>query len=259
MIPEIFRVGPFPINSFGLMVALAIFCGMYRLAQSFRENSINPLLAERYAFVAGFVGLLGARIWHILENWSDLKDNLGAALISSAGFTFYGGFIFSTLALILLAKHDKIKISTLADSLGPALSLAYAVGRLGCQLSGDGDYGATTTSLFGMSYETGVVPTVRGEFAYPTPLFESVAAILILLVLTKVETRKLLAAPFRRFGLYLVLTALARFFVEFLRINPTVFVGLSEAQAISLLLMAFGLILMLLVRVAPPSHLETPR
>lgn len=252
MIPTLIQIGPLPVQSFGLMVALALFAGAVRLAISFQRYGIEPRMAERYVTAAGISGLLGARLWYIGENWSTLRHDLFGALFSSAGFTFYGGFIVAAIVVYLLAKRDGTNIAALCDSLGPCLALGYAVGRLGCQLSGDGDYGSATTGFWGMSYATGVVPTLGGERVYPTPLFESTLAILIALILSRVEkTPGLFARNFQRFGLYLSLISVERVVVEVLRVNPVVLWRFSEAQVIGLALLLFGLMLMVWPRPAP--------
>jgi phosphatidylglycerol:prolipoprotein diacylglycerol transferase len=241
MIPSIIEIGPIPIRSFGLLVALALFAGAARLAMSFARYGIDPRLAERYVTAAGISGLLGARVWHIVENWSYLKHDLLGALFASAGFTFYGGFIVAAIVLYLLAKHDGVPLGRFCDSLGPALALGYAVGRLGCQLSGDGDYGSTSTGFWGMSYATGVVPTLPGERVYPTPLFESTVSLAIVFILSYVERgNRFLNRPFQRFGLYLACISLERIWVEIFRINPVVVWRLSEAQVIGGVLLFFG-------------------
>jgi phosphatidylglycerol:prolipoprotein diacylglycerol transferase len=248
MIPTLLELGPIPVRSFGLMVALALFAGAIRLTMSFRRYGIDPRLAERYVTAAGISGLLGARVWYIAENWSEARYDLFGAIFSSAGFTFYGGFIIAAIFVCFLAKKDGTNIGRLCDSLGPCLALGYAVGRLGCQLSGDGDYGIPTTGFWGMSYSTGVVPTPPGQLVYPTPLFESTIALGVLWILSRVEARDtILSKPFQRFGLYLVLISLERFFVEIFRGNVVVAFGLSEAQCIALGLIAFGAVLMVRV------------
>lgn len=246
MIPNILEIGPIPIRSFGLMVALALIAGALRLAISFRRYGIDTRLAERYVTAAGISGLIGARVWFVVENWSESRHDLFGALVSSAGFTFYGGFIIASIVVYLLAKRDKTDVSTLCDALGPCLALGYAVGRLGCQLSGDGDYGVRTTGWWGMSYATGVVPTLPGELVYPTPLFESALALLVLWIVSRVEvTQGMLAGRFQRFGLYLVLISIERFMVEFLRPNIKLVGSLSEAQLIALGLAVLGAVLLL--------------
>lgn len=249
MIPTIFELGPLPVRSFGLMVALALFVGAARLAKSLRHYGIDPRVAERYVTAAGLSGLLGARLWYIAENWSVLRHDLLGALFASAGFTFYGGFIIAAIVVYILAKRDGTDMGRFCDALGPCLALGYAVGRLGCQLSGDGDYGSATYGFWGMSYSTGVVPTLAGERVYPTPLFESTLSLLIVFALSYIErSETILARRFQRFGMYLVLISLERVVVEFLRINPPVLWGFSEAQLIGAALCLGGALLMVVPR-----------
>ena len=185
-----------------------------------------------------------------------LRQDLFGALFASAGFTFYGGFIVAALVVTVLAKRDGTDMGKFCDALGPCLALGYAVGRLGCQLSGDGDYGSATYGFWGMSYSTGVVPTLAGERVYPTPLFESALSLVIVLALSYIErSENILARRFQRFGLYLVLISLERVVVEFLRINPPVLWGFSEAQVIGASLSLLGVLFIIVPRravVAPP-------
>lgn len=255
MIPEIFRIGPIPINSFGLMIALALFAAIYRLAPSFAKNEIDPKLAERYVMAGGLSGLLGARIWFLLTHWQDVKGDPIGAIFSSAGFVFYGGFIFAAVVLYIMSKRDKIPIANFVNSIGPCLILGYGIGRLGCQLSGDGDYGMLTDSVLGMSYHTGVIPTPPGTFAYPAPLYESIMSFMILWVLTIVENRRgFFSFGTRRFGLYLALIAVERFLIEFIRINPKTYGPLSEAHMISIVFCLCGLACMISSRTNESSH-----
>lgn len=241
MIPQIFHIGPLPINSFGTMIALALFAGFYLLARSFQRNGVNPALAERYVLVGGLGGLLGARIWYLATNYSVIRGDFWGAALSPAGFVFYGGFICATALLVGMAHFiDKFKVHQLLDSVGPTLALGYAIGRVGCQLSGDGDYGRDTDSIFGMSYQLGVVPTPPGILAFPTPLYESILACLIVLLLIKIERAPEWQLPLRRFGIYLSLISVERFCVEFLRRNPQLAYGFSEAQWIAVGLALIG-------------------
>ena len=223
MIPQIINLGPIPINSFGLMVALALMAGIFILGRSFEYNGIKKHLAEKYVIWGGIGGLIGARLWYIfISHWDVVKADLWGAFTSSAGFVFYGGFIISFVILVTMAKRDKLSFWKFLDSFGPAMTLGYAVGRLGCQLSGDGDYGITTDSILGMSYATGVIPTAPGVLAFPTPFYESTISMLALYFLLKVEIAPKWQAAGKRFGLYLALLGIERLIIEFFRRNPKI-------------------------------------
>lgn len=241
MIPRLIEFGPIPVNSFGLCIALAAFGASILLAKSFERYEIDPKLSERYVLWGIVSGLVGARLWSLIHRWEDtLRDPIGE-IFSSAGFIFYGGFILATAVLITLSKIDKIPFSKFLDALAPTLAFGYGVGRLGCQLSGDGDYGIPTESVFGMAYPGGVVPTPPGVLVYPTPLYESTMAFMICGVLLMMERKRV--APYSVFAWYLVLISIERFLIEFLRINPKLYGSLSEAQVISIGLVFIGLAL----------------
>lgn len=211
------------------------------LSMSFKRNGIDPKFGEKYALWGVISGLLGARIWSLLHRIDDvMKDPVGE-IFSGAGFIFYGGFITATVVLLLLCKKDKIKVSSFLDSLGPTLALGYAIGRVGCQLSGDGDYGVITDSFLGMSYKTGVIPTPENFLAWPTPIFESLMALIICALLLSLESiPQWKETPYRRFGAYLTLISMERFIIEFFRRNPRIELGLSEAQFIAIGLTVIG-------------------
>ena len=245
MIPQIFTIGSFPINSFGLCVAASIFAGIFRLQKSFSYYGLPVEKAEGYAFIGGLTGLLGARIWFLLFNLPMVFSDPIGTIFSSAGFIFYGGLIIAFVVLLIKSRLDSIPFLVFLDAAGPTMTLGYAVGRLGCQLSGDGDYGKFTSSWLGMSYVTGVVPTPPGYLAYPTPLYESFVCLLILPFLLSIERKANWGLSGRRFGVYLFLISIERFLVEYLRIEPRFYGGLSQAQYLSMLFMIVGATLFL--------------
>jgi len=241
----------------GLMVALAVFSGIPILASSFRRNGIDSGLAEKYAVAAGVSGILGARVWYLIVNTNQILEDASSArstvewfsivaghVFASAGFIFYGGFVVAAITLWIMMKRDRILPSQFLDTMGPGLALSYAIGRIGCQLSGDGDYGMATSSWIGMSYETGVVPTPPGVRAYPAPFFESVMSILVFIILTRIEEKGLLKRPYSRFGLYLAAMSCERFLIEIIRLNPRFSAGISQAQVFALTFLVLGLVLM---------------
>ncbi|GAC1421454.1 MAG: hypothetical protein NVSMB67_16360 [Flavisolibacter sp.] len=100
--------------------------------------------------IALIVGLLGAKLFDIFENWNGFLKDPGSYIFSGGGLTFYGGLICAALAIIVYARRYKISLRYLADALGPCLMIAYAVGRIGCQVAGDGDWG-----IYNSGYKTG--------------------------------------------------------------------------------------------------------
>jgi phosphatidylglycerol:prolipoprotein diacylglycerol transferase len=130
----------------------------------------------------------------------------------------------------------------------PAAAVGYAIGRVGCLLSGDGDYGVPTTLPWGMSFPNGVVPTM--ERVHPTPVYEFFIWLVIGAILWRMGKRALSGAGHKGevFCGYLILTGIARFLIEFIRINPRSFFGLSNAQAASLVSILIGVLLLWRIR-----------
>jgi phosphatidylglycerol:prolipoprotein diacylglycerol transferase len=128
----------------------------------------------------------------------------------------------------------------LLDVASVPLALGYAIGRIGCQLSGDGDYGKDSDLPWAMGYPNGVVPTDPGQTVHPTPVYETLTMGLIALGLWQLRDR---LRPGQLFGLYLVLAGTERFLVEFLRLNSPVLIGLTLAQLISVAMIVAGALL----------------
>jgi prolipoprotein diacylglyceryl transferase len=190
-----------------------------------------------YAAVFGF---LGAKIFHNLENWNDFVKDPIAALVSFSGLTFYGGLICAGIAIIYYARKNKISVVHLCDSMAPVMMFAYAAGRIGCHMSGDGDWGIVNVHskpfswlpnwLWAYHYPHNVVgegvpiPGCSGPYCnqlvppvYPTPLYEIIVCFILFLVLW--YFRKRLKVAGQLFGLYLFLNGLERFFIEMIRVN----------------------------------------
>jgi len=199
-----------------------------------------------YAYIGGWVG---ARLFLIPTGWDYFTTDPISFLLSSSGWVWYGGLIGGTVAAGMLAKRRKLSLLLLADIAAPALAMGLAIGRIGCQLAGDGDYGVPTDLPWGMSYPNGVVPTT--ERVHPAPVYEMLACFAIFAYLWR---RRLHNPPTGDlFGRYLVLTALVRFLIEFVRRNPAWLVGLTTAQWMSIGLSLFGV---LLVRYAASQGLN---
>lgn len=249
MIPVIFEIGPFPLNSFGLMMVCCFLAAWRRLYHSLERAGEDPAIAEPMVVTAALTGIIGSRINYLITYFDEfLADPLGA-IFSGAGFVFYGGFFLATLSLYLFLRKRGKNFLQYADIAAPALALGYAVGRIGCHLSGDGDYGIATDSILGFSYILGAAPTPRGVLVHPTPIYESVVAIALSYLLVRMQERKSIPKVGALFGLYLALSAVSRFLVEYIRIEPTYLYTLTEAQVASLF--GFGLGLVFILRKSP--------
>jgi phosphatidylglycerol---prolipoprotein diacylglyceryl transferase len=257
MIPFL-HLGPLTIPTFGLLVATGLLVAAYVLQADFdrRRVAFEPSKKNKTASVerkdegfliigiAGFAGLVGARLYHVLESPSEFFADPWPQLFSRFGFAWFGGFLGGLIALILLARYLKIPLLEFLDICSPAAAVGYAIGRVGCLLSGDGDYGRPTSLPWGMSFPNGVVPT--SERVHPTPLYEFFIWLAIAAFLWHMGKKSL---GLRRtqgetFCAYLILTGIARFLIEIIRINPRSFLGMSNAQAASVVSVLIGAVLL---------------
>ena len=245
MIPVLFHIGPFPINSFGLMMVCTFLGGWRLLFLHLQAAGENPELAERMILHGAVGGIVGARLNYLLSFPQEFLDHPVQALFSGAGFIFYGGFLGGALAVCWLLHREKKPLLHFADLVCPTLALGYAIGRIGCHLSGDGDYGIASDLPWAVSYALGVVPTDPGVRVHPTPVYETIAAFAITWLLSSLLRRKSLPKPGQLFGLYFLLSATSRFLVEIIRIEPVVYAGLTQAQLMSIVMFAAGVLMIL--------------
>jgi phosphatidylglycerol:prolipoprotein diacylglycerol transferase len=248
MLPILFHIGPIPVYSFGAFMALAAVVAALIVQTELKRNGYNPELGSTMVFAAAIGGLIGARLLFMVENWSDFLRSPMSYIATGAGFTWYGGFIGGALSASWVALKHKIPWRRAVDCAAPALAAAYGIGRLGCHVAGDGDWGAVTDVFWGVAYTDAIIgwvdpntgiPYPPGVRVHPTPIYEFFQSAVIFAVLWKL--RKNDYPPGTTFWLYLVLAGLARAMVEIWRINPPIALGLSEAQWFGLVLAAIGL------------------
>ena len=196
--------------------------------------------AQNIITISALLGIAGAKIYHVLESPSDLIADPVGEIFSRSGFAWFGGLVGVLLALYLLARKHKLPYLGMLDVCAPAAALGYAVGRIGCLTSGDGDYGTPTSLPWGMSFPNGLVPTT--QHVHPTPIYEAIAATIIFCYLWRAGAKPRPVGQMA--ALYLISMGLERFLVEFIRINPKVLYGLTNAQIVSLLGMVLGFILL---------------
>jgi phosphatidylglycerol:prolipoprotein diacylglycerol transferase len=232
MLPYL-HFGRLNLPTFGLMLWLAAVTAAVIVDRGFRRARIAADAVGIVA-IAVVAGIVGAKIWHVLDTPSEFREAGWRVLWDTAGFAWYGGLVFGIAALLLQGWRAKIGPLRMLDLAAPAAAVGYAIGRIGCFLSGDGCYGIATTLPFplGMSFPQGIEPTAPGVRVLPTPLFELCAGLLIGWYLWRRAGRPHPVGMIT--GQYLLLSALARFLVEFVRRNPKVLLDLSNAQLASL-------------------------
>ncbi len=272
---------PFPIYSFGAMVALAFLAAAWlsrkeldRLHKAGRLPSVRlPVTVEKgkrkkrvmedvspgelmgmITIIAVVAGFLGAKVFHILENLGDFARDPLALIFSTGGFTFYGGLIVAALSIAYYVKGKGLNVRTVADALAPGLMISYGIGRIGCHLAGDGDWGIAAnlaakpgwlpTWLWAESYPNNILQVdLANAPVYPTSIYEFVASTLLFALLWSLRKH-----PYQSgwlFSLYFVVNGIERFLIELIRVNNRLdFFGLSvtQAEVIAVSLVAAGLI-----------------
>lgn len=240
MYPFLFEIGSFRLPTFGLMVALGFLAALWVLQRELPRRGFDEELGSSIITAGMIGGLVGAKVYFVLfempgATWGETF----AALFSGSGLTWYGGFVVAAIAIYAMMQKRGVPFLPVADACGMGLAIGYAIGRIGCQLAGDGDYGVPTDLPWGMAYPDGVVPTL--EKVHPAPVYETLLGLAIFAVLWRLRQR--FTTPGTLFCLYLVLAGSARFGVEIIRLNPHVLWGLSAAQLISLVMIAGGIAL----------------
>jgi len=259
MIPVLFKLGPLTVYSYGMMMALGFLAADFVISSECKRRGLNPDFASALVVWAAISGIACSRLYSVIDNFQAYAHDPWSIIFSGSGFVWYGGLIGGLLSSFLVARYYGVSIGATADMAGPALVIGQALGRIGCHLSGDGDWGIPTKLPWGVQYPNAIVgwgpSTVLklgaqhhlvsgyypGVHVHPTPIYEAIAYTLIFLFLWSRRTKT--KATGQIFYLYMMLAGTARFLVEFLRINPRVLMGLSEAQLIALTMMVLGAVL----------------
>ncbi len=229
-----------------------------------KEVEVHPYeLVPTITMIAAISGILGAKIFHNLEYFDEfLRDPVGA-LTSFSGLTFYGGLILGAISVIWFAKKKGMNPISVADSAAPGLILAYAVGRIGCQLSGDGDWGIVNNNpkpsflswipdwMWAFDFPHNVaeegIPIagcvgqycrVLPDAVYPTAFYETLMGLLIFGILWAI--RKRLDKPGLMFSVYLLFNGFERLLIEQIRVNVEVAGAFTQAEIIAIVLILLG-------------------
>jgi phosphatidylglycerol---prolipoprotein diacylglyceryl transferase len=244
MQPEI-HLGPLDLQTFGICFAFGFIASGALIGRRLKELGKPPDWAYEMIFAALIGGLVGSRLDFLIQNWDEVSNDLWGNLFSGSGLVWFGGLVGGALGVILWARWRGWLGLQMLDTCAAPLAIGYAVGRIGCQLSGDGDYGEPSDLPWAMAYPEGTVPTT--DEVHPTPVYETLAMGLVAVVLWRLRDR---FAPGFLFGLYLIFAGLERFLIEFIRRNEAVAAGLTLAQLVSLAMIAGGTALVLTRRSA---------
>jgi|TARA_B110000263_G_scaffold51738_1_gene43282 phosphatidylglycerol:prolipoprotein diacylglycerol transferase len=243
------------INSYGFMLMMAFYSCYYFLNKDLNRLGYDAKLASDIVFAAAVGGILGSKIYYLVENFERVKADPAGMIFSGAGLVFLGGLMGGTLGVTYVIKKNKLPWIKFADIVAPLLILGYAVGRIGCFLVGD-DYGLPTNGPWGIAFPNGLPPSTYSVFqsyypwislegfnpgvlkVHPTQIYESIIGFGIFYFLYQKRIKIVVIGSL--FFTYLIFAGAERFFIEFLRVNTKYFFGLSGSQLISLIMIFIG-------------------
>jgi phosphatidylglycerol:prolipoprotein diacylglycerol transferase len=245
MKPEVELLG-ISIKTFGVAFALGFVACGFLVARRLRELGRPVDWAYEITFAALIGGVIGARVYYLIQHADTLHGSIVGNIFSGSGLVWYGGAIGGAIGVVAWMRWRHVLELRMLDMCATALALGYAIGRIGCQVSGDGDYGIRSSLPWAMGYPHGTVPTPPGVTVHPTPIYETVAMCLVAWFLWQLRDR---VRPGVIFALYLILSGLERYLDEFNRRNSDVVAGLTAPQLESIIAVIAGTIwLAVLVR-----------
>ncbi len=245
MYPTIIDFGPVGIHSYGLMLATAFITSVFVIQYELKRRGFVPDVAATIVVAAAIGGIVGAKVYAaLLDGRITLSE-----LISTSGLVWYGGFIGGFLGILIVIVRSPNPTLATIDIIGPTLLLGYGIGRIGCLLAGDGDYGPPSDLPWAMAFPNGTVPT--DERVHPTPIYETLISFTFFGILWS-QRRKLEVNPGVLLGASLILLGVERFFVEFWRLTPRVLGWMTAAQLFSIAAFIAGIIIIFWARSRPP-------
>jgi len=227
MHPEICKIGPLTIYSYGFMLVLAFFVSVALASRQARKSGIDGDFIFNFSFLVFICGILGARAFYVIENSGYYFQNpLEIFMLSRGGMSWFGGLFLGVAAGVFFLKRSKYKAYAVLDLLVPFVVLAQSLGRIGCFLNG---------CCFGKESLYGVYSPLQGAVLIPTQIYSSLALLIIFVILRFFQERKHRAGQI--FYMYLFLYSVKRFIIEFFRADNKVFSsGLTLFQLLSLVI-----------------------
>lgn len=239
MYPEICKLGPFTIYSYGLMLVLAFLVSSTLACIQAKRQNINPETIFNLSFIVFISGVIGARLFYIIENMDYyIKNLLEIFMLQRGGLSWFGGLLLGVFVGILYLKRKKIPVYKILDLVIPFVALGQAIGRIGCLLNG---------CCFGKESGFGIYFTLHQKILIPTQAYSSLILIFIFVFLRFLQYKSHKDGEI--FFLYLVLYSIKRFFIEFWRADNTViFSGLTLFQVLSIIILLLSLIKLFLIK-----------
>jgi phosphatidylglycerol---prolipoprotein diacylglyceryl transferase len=249
-----------PIPTFGIIVAIAVVLATYlatRVVRRYEELGRLPsrshAIVSDMAIMSTLAGIVGARVFDILDNADRFVADPLSMILTRTGFSIYGGLCFGIVAGVIFLKRRSVPVIPMLDATAPSIMLGYGIGRLGCQIAGDGDWGIAANMtlkpdwlpgwLWAQTYDgniTGAIIAPPG--VYPTPIYEIAIALTIALVLWILRFHN--QRPGYLFSVFVLLAGFERILIEKIRVNVRYDIlgtYVTQAEAISFLLIIVGL------------------
>ena len=247
MYPTLIDFGPIGIHSYGLMLATAFITAVFIIQHELKRRGFVSDIAATIVVAAAIGGIIGAKIYFVLLDGKITRTEL----FSTSGLVWYGGFIGGCLGVLIVVIRSPNPTLATIDIIGPTLLLGYGIGRIGCFLAGDGDYGPPSDLPWAMAFPNGTVPT--DVPVHPTPIYETLISFAFFGILWS-QRRKLEATSGVLFGASLILMAVERFPMEFWRLTPRVWGWMTGAQLFSIFAFIAGFIFIFWARSRPPTE-----
>ncbi len=244
--PVLFKIGPFPINTLGVAVALATIIGIWLVVRGAKREGLDADYLVEFAVYTLIGGIIGARLWFVVFKWQDYVNNpIEIFMVWMGGLAIQGGILGGLLVGVWLAKRKKLPIWQVTDLFAPSLILGMAIGRIADFLDGDA-YGIPSDSILAVSYPPGTyVYNIYGDTpVLPMPLFEAIGDIVIFVLLLLIRNRKQFQGLL--FLLMLALYSASRFTMEFWRGDSlrTIFnLKVAQLTALVTIIIAVALII----------------
>lgn len=233
MFPQICKIGPFTVYSYGLALVVAFIISSGLASLRVKEENINPDIIFNFAFLVFISGILGARILYVMENLSYYANNpLEIVMLQQGGLSWFGGLVLGAFSGVIYLKNKNLAVYKILDLVTPFIALGQAIGRIGCLLNG---------CCFGRPSNFGIYFPAHSEILIPTQLYSSLILIFFFFFLRFLQDK-----PHKEgqiFFVYLLLYSIKRFFIEFWRADNEInFMGLTLFQIISIAIFCLSIV-----------------
>lgn len=248
MYPVLFEIRGFEVTSFGAMLAVAALVGIWIFRRELRRSAM-PESAVDAALAGVLGGVVGAKLLWVVEHLG--SDEWTSLLFSRGGLSWFGGFAGGVLAGMVVMRRQRLPVMATIAAATPALAIGHAIGRIGCLLVGD-DYGKPSDLPWAVAFPQGLPPT--DVPVHPTMMYEAVALLPVAALLFRMRNRGVVDRSI--VGVYLVMTALVRFLIQWLRLYDPFAGPFGFAHLAAIAAMAIGVYLLL---TPPPAAPVRPR